>query len=127
MRLGGNLRSLLLAFAAIASVAAGSARGSDAWIVPQDKFDCILNNIKAYSDQPRDPVFIFVGECPLTDMAAIIASRTVNTLPTISRREDASLPWDEVIVIRKSELACLEDTAKPHGEGLLAIPKLPCG
>lgn len=102
------------------------AYGADTWILPRDKFDCIVDNLDKYSGQPKDPVMIFVGDCPLTDIATIMSRRTVNTLPEPNRKA-APLPWDEVMVVRKKELACLRGSGKPHAEGLVAVPKLPCG
>jgi hypothetical protein len=102
------------------------AHGADAWILPKDKFDCIVDNLEKYSGQPRDPVMIFVGDCPFTDIATIMSRRTVNTLPE-TKRKYAPLPWDEVIVVRKKELACLRGSGTPHAEGFVAVPKLPCG
>lgn len=121
-----NLCAGLLAMLPATTLSYPPAYGADAWILPKDKFDCIVDNLEKYSGQPRDPVMIFVGDCPLTDIAAIMARRTVNTLPQPTRK-DALLPWDEVMVVRKKELACLRHSAKPHAEGFIAVPKLPCG
>ena len=53
----------------------------DEWIIPEDKFECIVTNLEAYKSVENDPVLIFVTECPETDVTKIMRDRQKNSLP----------------------------------------------
>lgn len=98
----------------------------DHWLIPTERYDCIVSNIDKYLATKKDPILIFVSDCPATDIAEIMAKRTQNALPAIKSGPAAAEGWDQAIVFSRGDLDCLKTKARPQDKAIIAISKKPC-
>ena len=120
------VRAALIGIVSLSPVRFGAAAEVDYWIIPSAQLTCIIQNLDHYSKMKEDPVLIFVNDCPETDIAKIISSRIVNTLPKIEKKSADGDGWDEAIVFAKRDLPCLPASAKEYRGDLMIVPKRPC-
>lgn len=114
-----------------AQAAAQSDESEEYWRIPQDRAECILENLDAYIARPGAIALIAVEDCPNVDPFAGAMKGLKNQSGVMAdiNTEKTSQKTAKFLSYPKSELRCLKGVnLQVDGDGLVLLPKsVTCG